>query len=132
MGNLSYLAADALNIPLTKDRKSEALSGFERKPFTFGPWHLDVWVHVRQDIHTNKEVGLFVSMTKRLWAYLMVDSRYTRLHIFDAIAAGINLDNSYEFGGSHVKGTLEKLQPYITATFSYDEVGWRRLLPKVN
>jgi hypothetical protein len=25
------------------------------------------------------------------------------------------------------------LQPYITATFSYDEeVGWRRLLPKVN
>jgi hypothetical protein len=127
MANLHYLAADSLNMPLKF--KEGKIWGSQRKSFTLGPWTLDLFLHVRSDVVAKNECGLWVSLTKRLWLYLMIDKRGTRIAVFDAQEVGITLDTTKDFGGEAVGFTLASLGKAVKAVFQYDdEMGWRRLL----
>jgi hypothetical protein len=123
MANLHYLAADSLNMALKfRDGK---IWGNERKSFSLGPWNLDVWLHVRSDVVDKNECGLWVSLTKRLWLYLMIDKKGTRIVVFDAKKYGITLDSYQQFGGTSVRETFQSLGKAAKAMYVYHEdVGW--------
>jgi hypothetical protein len=127
MANLHYLAADSLNMPLKF--KDGQIWGNERKSFGLGPWNLDLFLHVRSDVVDKNECGLWVSLTKRVWMYLMIDKKGTRFAVFDAQEIGITLENFREFGGTSVATTYECLGAAVKAVFLFDEeMGWRRQL----
>jgi hypothetical protein len=128
MANLHYLAADSLNMPLKfKDSK---LWGNERKSFTLGPWNIDIWLHARSDVMGKNECSVWVSVTKRLWLYLMIDTKKgTRLAVFDAKECGITLDNCETWGDRTIQGTLDLLGTSVKASYQFkEEMGWTRQL----
>ena len=127
--SIKYLTADALNMTLqTKDDK---VWGGDIRTFKFGPWSLNLWLHVESDICNKQNCSLWVRLTNRVWFYLMVTERSTKLAVFDAEEVGITLENYEKFGGSSMKETLEQLGSAVKAMFEFTGDFWIGMpLPK--
>lgn len=104
--------------------KGDTVWGAGVKNFDFGPWGLHLWLEAKSDICNQKECGLWVSLTKRVWLYVMVTSRSTKLAVFDAGEFGITMENYKNFGKSSLKDTLEELGSSVKAVFSHVGTCW--------
>lgn len=125
-----FLCADTVGIPLFFDEKNKKIWGAERKSFSLGPWNLDVWMEVHSDHVENKEVSLWVSLTKNLWVYLIIGTKKTYMLVLDAKKLGITLQNYGTFNGLTPMGTAKKIKEGVKAVFEYkgSDERWVRLV----
>lgn len=131
-----FYAADTLEMPF--HCAGSRAQGRAEKEFDFGAFTGPLEVRAYSDILGITESSFFVSLSPRLWIYLISRHSAGTAYVFDGLAAGIDPDNAHRYGavstgGFSILHTLRKLHraQSIKAIFSYkgvDEI-WKKLSP---
>ena len=123
-----FLAADTVGMQLCMN-DARQLWGAERKTFAFGPWRLDIWQECHSDCVEKKELGMWCSLTGRIWLYFWIGMNHTYVLAVDGKALGVAFADRQTFAGGSPKATIRNIFPAVRAVFSYlsDEERWRRV-----
>jgi hypothetical protein len=131
----SFLASDTLNMQLME--KDGKIWGAESKPFSFLTWKLNVWQQAQSDIVDEKYASLWVSISKRVWFYLIIGKKTSHIIVFDAIELLTGtpklpeetMDAVARFGGVSIKETVTKIQSSIKGIFKFsiDTEKWAKM-----
>jgi hypothetical protein len=117
--------ADMFDITLY-EKKGEAWGG-ERKTITLGPWNLDIFLRVESFRLNKKECGFFAMITKRVWLYVAIDTRFVKMYVFDAKEAGMTWEHKVVTENVSLEKLATNLGAAIKSTYIYEHgQGWRK------
>jgi hypothetical protein len=122
--NCSFFVADTLGMDLlvgTNPDGSTLVWGNGRKPIYFKGWELSLSIQAKShkaDQYTA--VGMWVSFTETLWAYLHTTVNVTTLSFFNAQDIGMTMNNTEDF-------FPEIVSNHFKGTYKYTQERWERV-----
>jgi len=122
--NLPFFAADTLGCTLYAVKSGLIANEVHQMPF--GPWRVDLSIDVTSDLMSGTEIGLWVTLGKRLQTYLIVRDKESWLLVFDDTLLK-ECGARTGFGSPTVKERVVEVKPAVKGVFLWKGDSWSRV-----
>lgn len=122
--NLPFFAADTLGCTLYAVKGGLVANEVHQMPF--GPWRVDLAIDVTSDLMSGTEIGLWVTLGKRLQTYLIVREKESWMLVLDDTLLK-ECGARTGFGSTTVAERVVEIKPAVKGIFRWAGDSWSRV-----